>query len=129
MIDWKKYPNFTEAEFKCREFGTCLMQEPFILLLQTIRDKFDKPMIITSGFRSPEHSRERNKPTRGEHTTGLCADIGIHGLDAMELLGIALELKVSRIGINQKGDLKDRFIHLGIGDKFYTHLIPGIWTY
>lgn len=128
-MDWSKYPNFTEAEFVDHESGECAMNEDFMVILQSIRTKFGKPMIINSGYRSKNHSVERIKPTPGEHTFGMAADISIHGLDALTLIKVAINNGVRRVGVNQKGDTSQRYIHLGIGDRFFEQFPPGIWSY
>ena len=104
------------------------MQPAFMGQLQKIRTIYGKPMIISSGYRSVTHSKERIKDHAGEHTLGLAADILISGADALVLIKIALNEGIRRIGISQKGDMRSRFIHLGISDRF--GLFPAaIWSY
>ena len=104
------------------------MQFSFIAILQKIRQIYGRPMIISSGYRSILHSSEKDKSHAGEHSLGLAADILCYGADALEILDVAINQGVKRIGINQKGDLNARFVHLGIGDRF--GLFPqAIWTY
>ncbi len=128
-MDWSIYPNFSEAEFKDSVSGVCLMKPEFIQLLQEIRNIFNREMMITSGYRSVEHPLERDKRIKGEHTTGLCADIHVYGKDALDLIRIALDKGIERIGIMQKGAFTGRFIHLGIGNRYFPHFPAGVWTY
>lgn len=124
-MDWSKYPNFSEGEFKCSHTGLCDMDEAFMEILQDIRSEYGKPMVITSGYRHETHPIEARKNKPGEHTLGACADVLIQGGDAVELLSIALDFGISRIGVNQKGN--GRFLHLGIGGKGLPN--PWIWSY
>lgn len=127
-IDWNHYPNFKRIEFVCHETQECIMHPLFLETLQKIRNIYRKPMIITSGYRSPKHSVEIVKKSPGEHTYGLAADVKVLGVDALELVHIALDEGVNRIGINQTGAYDKRYVHLGIGDRF--GLFPqGIWSY
>ena len=36
MMDWSRYPNFTEAEFRCRHCGRQEMQPALLERLQTL---------------------------------------------------------------------------------------------
>lgn len=53
--DWSKYPNFKEYEFECRHTGLCDMQPEFMARLQKLRDLYEKPMVINSGYRHETH--------------------------------------------------------------------------
>lgn len=122
--------NFTEQELACSCCGKLKMHPDMIELLQAIRDKYAKPMFISSAYRCRNHPVEVAKETTGEHTFGTAVDIICHGSAAIDLLKIALDLGVTRIGLNQKGRANGRFIHIGIGDKFslkFPH--KTLWTY
>lgn len=124
-IDWNKYPNFSKEEFDCQETGENEMKPEFMEKLQELRGKYNKPMIISSGFRSVNHSIERRKPKSGSHTTGLACDISVSGSDAFKIVSLAFELGFTGVGINQKGS--NRFIHLDIAKiGFYR---PTVWSY
>lgn len=122
-MNWADYPNFTEAEFRCRHTGRCEMQPVFMRKLQHLRSVYGKPMRIPSGFRDSSHPAERGKERPGEHTTGRAADVAVQGADALRLVQLAVNMGFSRIGVQQKGD--GRFIHLGDSPEFP----PGIWSY
>lgn len=126
-MDWSKYPNFPESEMRCKHTGKCNMQPEFMDILQDIRNEFRKPMKVSSGFRDTSHPIEAKKEIPGEHTLGTCADIAVSGADAVVLLKIALRFGITRIGINQKGPVHGRFLHLGIGGDDLPN--PAIWSY
>ena len=126
VTDWSRYPNFKEAEFRCRHTGLCEMQIAFMDKLQAIRTEYGKPMTIGSGYRHPSHPVEARKgTTTGEHTQGTCCDVAVEGADAVRLLQIALKHGITRIGVQQKGS--GRFLHLGIGGCGLAN--PAIWSY
>ena len=49
-------------------------------ILQPVRNHFDKPLIITSGFRSPELCVKIGSTTTSQHTKGQAADFEINGV-------------------------------------------------
>ena len=94
-------------------------------LLEKVREEAGGPLRVTSWYRSPLHSRERGKPTPGEHTTGLAVDIMCsHGFAGDVLRGAVMN-GIKRIGMKQHGDTRGRFIHLGISPDWPQ--VP--WTY
>lgn len=127
-MDWSKYLNFSESEFKCSHTGACIMKPEFMEVLQSIRTELGFPMPVTSGFRHPSHPIEVAKAQPGEHSFGCAVDIGIRGFPALELMRVAMNHGIQRIGVQQKGE--GRFIHLGMGDKLYPNRFSqAIWSY
>lgn len=122
-MDWTLYPNFTEAELQCKHTGRCQMDTGFMARLQKLRELYDRPMRITSGYRDPSHPAEASKSEPGEHTTGHAVDVAVQGPAALDLIAAALMCGFTRIGVQQKGE--GRFIHLGDSPDFP----PGIWSY
>ena len=81
-----------------------------------------KELVITSGYRSPEHPIEAKKKIPGEHTTGLAVDVAaVGGTPVFELVEAAIDLGCKRIGISRKSN----FVHLGLDKSRVT----SIWTY
>jgi len=128
-LDWSLYPDFTEDEFRCKYTEECHMHPAFMSILQWIRDDYKKPIIISSGYRAPSHPVEAKKDRPGEHTRGMAADILCSGLDALELIKCAQSHNIKRIGLKQKGEYSQRFIHIGIADRFDATFPVAIWTY
>lgn len=127
ITDWSMYPNFSQSELECRETGECKMDADFMFQLQALRSKYGKPMIISSGYRSPRHSIEAAKDKAGVHTLGKACDILVSGEHALELLGLAIRCGFTGVGVKQKGS--NRFIHLDtatIADGFPR---PMVWSY
>ena len=123
-MDWYKYPNFSESEFKCKHCGKVEMQPNFMGELQHLRNAYGKPMIITSGYRCPDHPIEARKAIPGAHASGQAADIAVQGADAYALLKLAFTLDFTGIGVQQKGG--GRFIHL---DTLRLPPRPNVWSY
>lgn len=127
-MDWSKYPNFEEREFKCKYSGACNMNEEFMDRLQALRTAYGKPMTITSGYRHPTiHPIERKKGRKGAHSMGRAADIAVQGHDAHQLLKLAMELGFTGIGVAQKGE--GRYLHLDDVPPDVMGVRPNIWSY
>lgn len=106
------------------------MDESFIDRLQSLRDKYGKPMRITSGYRCPDHPAEahrRDTGRLGPHTTGMAADIAIQGNEAYSLLRLAMQMGFTGIGVQQTGD--KRFLHLDTLTDNDGFPRPWIWSY
>jgi zinc D-Ala-D-Ala carboxypeptidase len=127
-VTWSRYaPYFERHEFVCRHCGTEKMRRSFMDKLYVVRQEFNAPMTITSGYRCPQHPIEAAKATTGAHTTGGAADIAVTGRDAFRLLQIALKHGFTGIGVQQKGN--GRFIHLDDCEDGFTLVRPMIWSY
>lgn len=123
MIDWNRYPNFTKAEFDCKETGENAMQVRAMQAFQAFRAAWGRPMRVTSGYRSPRHSIEARKAKPGEHTKGLCADFAVGPMERHAFVKLAFELGFTRIGV------AETFIHIGVATEADGHPSPRIWTY
>jgi len=119
--NWEEYPNFSKSEFDCKETGENKMRHHFMTRLQKLRKAYGKPMVVTSGYRSPKHSIEARKTKPGIHPDGIAVDIKCRGQDALELLELGLNMGFTGLGISQKG--ADRFIHFDLRE------FPNIWSY
>jgi zinc D-Ala-D-Ala carboxypeptidase len=118
VINWTKYPNFTKEEFDCQETGENEMQARFMEMLQLLRKRYGKPMRITSGYRSPNHSIEKRKSKPGTHAHGIAADIYAVGPDKYRLVKLAFECGFTGVGVAAN------FIHLDCSRERCA-----IWSY
>lgn len=89
---------FNTAEFESRDgkpspYGETVVHRELIVRLNAIRIRFGKPIIVNSGYRSPEHNAKVGGVKNSFHTQGLAADIRPEDLkDLTELQKIADEL-------------------------------------
>jgi uncharacterized protein YcbK (DUF882 family) len=121
-VEWSRDPNFKRDEFTCRcGCGRNEMKPEFLERLQALRSVYGKPLHITSGYRCPQHPVEAAKAQPGMHATGLAADIGISGSEAVALLRLALDAGFRGVGVQQKGN--GRFIHVDLRE------VPTVWSY
>lgn len=124
-----RWPHFTPAEFICPHSGDCAMQAEFLDMLQQLRIKLNRPLIINSGYRSATHPREVAKRMAGAHNMGCAADIALAGGDAFKLVQAAFALGCQGIGIKQHGPIAGRFIHLDMSVSRAHAPRPALWSY
>jgi uncharacterized protein YcbK (DUF882 family) len=127
MMSWtSKYFSYDEMKCKCG-CNQAPMDQQLMTTLDSIREAMGKPLIISSGYRCPNHPIEAKKSKPGAHATGKAADLAVEREDAYKVLMAALFMDIKRIGVQQKGS--GRFIHLdtaGAEDGFPT---PTVWSY
>lgn len=124
-VTWR---HFRREEFACRHCGLNLISTDFVTKLDELRERFGRPLIVTSGYRCREHNaRVSSTGLNGPHTTGRAVDLAVDRGDAHRLLGLALDMGFTGIGVNQKGDV--RFIHLDDLTDAPGRPRPTVWSY
>lgn len=130
--------HFKPHEFSCRCGSplceVLILDMDFISYLDDFRQSMAMPFRITSGYRCPMHPIEAKKTHPGPHQTGKAADIAVLGLEAYKFLfGLGMHNAHGDpfvgIGLNQKGDHDERFIHLDMCDSMPYRPRPHVWTY
>ena len=121
--DNDRWPNFKASEFVCKGSGSLNMDPDYLDKLQALRTAYGRPMVISSGYRSPEYNNRISSTGKtGPHTTGKACDIVVAGVDAYDLLQIAFLMGFGGIGSNQTGPWSKRFIHLDtLGKRHWTY--------
>ena len=108
-----KFKYFKIEEFDCQETGENKMSPNFIKKLDLLRGACGFSFQITSGYRSPNHSIEKSKPSGigGTHTLGIAADIYVSGgRQRMQIVRHATALGFNGIGVSKT------FVHVDIRD-------------
>lgn len=89
--------NFNIDEFKCKD-GTSVPNEYLSNVellaknLQVLRDKVGLPIIIISGYRSPEYNKKIGGAKRSQHMLAKAADIIIKGMSSTEVKNVIISL-------------------------------------
>lgn len=125
LMDWNNIRYFTKAELACR-CGKCggkeQMDEAFVMQLDRLRERLDRPLTITSGYRCPLHPEEAKKDHPGAHANGTAADIAVSGgKERYKVISVAMELGFVGIGV------ANSFIHVDSGHSYAAR--PVVWKY
>jgi zinc D-Ala-D-Ala carboxypeptidase len=127
MTTIESSPHFTREELACSFTNNCAMDLEMMEKLEALREEFGQPMRLSSAYRDPKlHPRERMKPNGpGYHGKGMAVDVLIHGPEAIRLLKLAIKHGFNGLGINQRNDFSQRFIHLDLRKPEKS----AIWSY
>ena len=121
-----RFFNYTEFDSPDELGSGKQMSEKILDMLDLAREKFDKPIKITSGFRTQAYNQDLKArgykaSSKSSHLKGLAVDIHCNNSkDRFELVDILLDVGFNRIGI------ANTFIHADIDEDKPSHLI---WTY
>lgn len=110
---------FQLDDFACSETGQNGIHWEFVEALDDLRGVCGFPFIITSGFRSADHSVEVVKEKPGQHNSGVACDIKVsNGAERHAIVKNAIALGFTGIGVAKS------FVHVDRRDS-----APLIWTY
>lgn len=105
--------NFYLYEFECK-CGKCkntIIDKKLVNSLQKIRDKYNKPVIINSGYRCTAHNKAVGGVSNSQHTKGKAADIVVKGIAPKEVASYAASIGFKGIGVYKA------FTHVDTRDK------------
>ncbi len=119
--------NFKAGEFAksgTKTFAKARIDPELVKCLQAIRDHVDRPVVITSGYRSDAYNRAiyqrmGKKPTLSRHISGQAADIKIAGMSGLDIAKAALEAYGPDIGVG----IGSTYAHIDVRGKYAR------WTY
>lgn len=111
---WKLIKHFQPWEFQCK-CGKCkrdikeIMDFRVVITADNLRQMINKPIIVTSGFRCPQHNRFMNPPGAAHsfHMSGMALDLYPVGYDIFQFYKLASNFK----HINGIGRYKN-FVHI-----------------
>lgn len=77
---------FKVKEFRCRDGSQVVFIDEYLwTTLSILRTKIGKPVIITSGYRTPEWNAKCNGAKYSYHMRGMAADIRVDGMSPKEV--------------------------------------------
>lgn len=108
--------HFSRKEFECKggecEFST--VDAELILVLESVRARFNVPVFITSGVRCPDYNKKVGGSPNSMHLQGKAADIVVKGVDPQEVYDYLDRSYPDRYGIGNYDD----FTHVDVrGNK------------
>lgn len=108
--DWR-WKNFSPREIACKGTGQLLVDETALDKLQELREKLGIPLIITSGYRSPEHNKAVGGVPNSAHMKGIAFDIRMDNQDPD-----VFEIAAREVGFRGFGYYpKQGFMHIDLG--------------
>lgn len=121
-------PYFRESEFKCK-CGECKMPEnvpsdKLISALVELRELFNSPIIINSGYRCQKHNARVGGAPKSQHFIGSAADFVVKGHKTEEVFKVVMDkFKDKGFGIAIKRNPNNPyggFVHLDSRGVFAT---------
>ena len=86
-------PDFKVRELRCRDGSdTVMVDETLTVVLQCIRERFGKPVTITSGYRTAAHNAAVGGAKSSQHLLGRAADIRVQGVSVEDVAAYAESL-------------------------------------
>ncbi len=94
--------NFRLREFACRDGSDpVFIDTRLVQVLQSIRDHFGKPVVITSAYRTAAHNKAVGGAKYSQHCYGRAADIRVAGVTVERLAAYAETLLPDTGGIGR----------------------------
>ena len=92
--------HFKVKEFACKD-GTPIVfiDEYLAIILEIARKEINKPIIITSGYRTISHNKKVGGAKYSYHTRGMAADIRANGVKPKELAKVLDKIAPNNCGI------------------------------
>lgn len=91
--------HFKVKEFACKDGSQVVFIDSYLVsILDILRNKVEKPVIITSGYRTPTWNKKVDGAKYSYHMRGMAADIRVNGMSAKEIAG-----KLDKIVPNECG--------------------------
>lgn len=92
--------HFKVKEFACKDGSPIVFIDDYLVsILDILRHKIGKPVIITSGYRTPEWNAKCNGAKYSYHMRGMAADIRVNEMNAKEIANKLNEIIPDECGI------------------------------
>lgn len=102
--------HFKLKEFACKNSEAVIVSEKLCYVLEAIRTHFGKPVVVTSGYRTPEYNAKVGGAAKSRHMLGIAADIQISGVKPADVATYARTLMPTYGGIG----IYSTFTHIDI---------------
>ena len=105
------YPHFRPNEIACRGTGKLKYDTQAMEMLERLREKCGRPMIVTSGYRSPEHNKAVGGAKASKHMEGCAFDISMANHDPVLFEKMARSVGFTGFGFYPR----QNFMHIDTG--------------
>lgn len=108
--------HFKVKEFACKDGSQVVFIDNYLVsILDILRNQVGKPVIITSGYRTPTRNKAVDGAKYSYHMRGMAADIRIKGMTAKEIAN-----KLDKIIPNECGIIVyNTWVHIDTRTKKY----------
>lgn len=92
--------HFKVREFACKDGSQVVFIDTHLVtILDILRNKIGKPVIITSGYRTPEWNTKCDGAKYSYHMRGMAADIRVNGMTPKQVASILNGIIPNECGI------------------------------
>ena len=105
-----KVREFAQKDYQCDKV---IVDTELIDVLEDIRAKFNKPVIVTSGYRTPEYNAKIGGIKNSQHTKGTAADIKVSEVPAKSIQKYLKDKYPNKYGIGSYST----FTHIDVRTK------------
>ena len=107
---------FDAEEFRCKDGTKEFLWAPELLaVLETIRNHFNEPVIINSGYRTPTWNTKANSAKNSYHMKGMAADIVVKNHNSKEVAEYASKVLGELGGVIRYSN----FVHIDVRESKY----------
>jgi hypothetical protein len=110
MADWP-YPSFSPRELACKGTGELVIDDHAMGLLQNLRNRLGKPLVLTSAYRSASHNKRVGGAKRSKHLEAIAFDVRMENHDPHEFEAAARAAGFTGFGYYPKSG----FMHIDTG--------------
>lgn len=108
--------HFKVWEFACGDGSDAVLVAPrLVMVLETIRTHFDAPVVIHSGYRTPQYNAKVGGAAHSQHCYGMAADISVKDQVPAEVADYARTLMPDWGGVGIYA--KKGFTHIDVREK------------
>lgn len=118
---------FTEADWRCKHCGENHTDPAHMARVDELRRRVGFPLVLSSGYRCPDHNDAVSKTGRAGPHTKSASDLAVDRGRAYVVVREALAMGFTGVGIQQKGD--GRFVHVDDLPDAPGQPRPTIWSY
>lgn len=105
-----KVKEFAQKDYQCDKI---LIESELVKVLEDVRTHFNMPVIITSGYRTPEYNKKIGGVKNSQHTKGTAADIKVKTVLASEVQRYLNRKYPDKYGIGKY----ENFTHIDVREK------------
>ena len=108
--------HFKVREFACGDGSDAVLVAPrLVMALETIRAHFDAPVVIHSGYRTPQYNAKVGGVAHSQHCYGMAADISVKDQTPAAVAAYARQLMPDWGGVGIYA--KKGFTHIDVREK------------